>query len=64
MGFTVMSVLSIGEFTMIFVIKYFVDKDRDSARAASAESEVGRNELDNEAQPVVQEKVATRGGAL
>jgi ACS family pantothenate transporter-like MFS transporter len=57
-----MSVLSVGEFTMIFVIKYFVD--RDSRRAKAAESEVGRNELDNEAQPVVQEKVATRGGAL
>ncbi|KAN0096657.1 putative allantoate permease [Hyaloscypha variabilis] len=62
LGFTVMSVLSVGEFTMIFVIKYFVD--RDSRRAKAAESEVGRSELDDEAQPVAQEKVATGGGAL
>jgi ACS family pantothenate transporter-like MFS transporter len=56
MGFTVMSVLSVCEFAMIFVIKYFVDRDRK--RAATVESEVGRREFD-EAQPVAQEKVGT-----
>jgi MFS transporter, ACS family, pantothenate transporter len=31
MGFTVMSVLSVCEFAMIFVIKWFVDRDRKRA---------------------------------
>lgn len=30
MGFTVMSVLSVGEFTMIFVIRWFVNREKRS----------------------------------
>ena len=34
MGFTVMSVLSVGEFSMIFVIRYFVNRDKRKVVAA------------------------------
>ncbi|KAE9371716.1 putative allantoate permease [Stipitochalara longipes BDJ] len=50
MGFTVMSVLSVCEFAMIFVIKYFVD--RDSRRDAAAESGRGLRVSDADLQPV------------
>jgi MFS transporter, ACS family, pantothenate transporter len=47
MGFTVMSILSVCEFTMIFIIKWFVD--RDSKRAAAVESAIGRREFEDDA---------------
>jgi ACS family pantothenate transporter-like MFS transporter len=54
MGFTVMSVLSVCEFGMIFVIKYFVDQDRKAS--AVVESGVGRIGSDDDSQVVAQEK--------
>lgn len=54
LGFTVMSVLSVCEFGMIFVIKYFVDRDRKAS--AVVESGVGRIGSDGDSQVVTQEK--------
>jgi MFS transporter, ACS family, pantothenate transporter len=54
MGFTVMSVLSVCEFAMIFVIKYFVDRDRK--RNTTAESGIGQRELEDDAQAIAAEK--------
>jgi ACS family pantothenate transporter-like MFS transporter len=53
MGFTVMSVLSLCEFGMIFVIKYFVDRNRK--KTAIAEGSIGGGESEEE-EPVAQEK--------
>lgn len=54
MGFTVMLVLSVCKFAMIFVIKVFVNRDRK--RAALAESGIGQTESDHECRPVVERK--------
>lgn len=54
MGFTVMSVLRVCEFGMIFVIKYFVDQDKKAN--AVVESGVGRIGSDDDSQVVTQEK--------
>ena len=48
MGFIVMSVLSVCEFAMIFVIKWFVDRDWKRA--------VGRPGSDDDSLPEVEEK--------
>ena len=40
-----MSVLSVCEFAMIFVIKYFVD--RDGRRLGSTENGIGRSEFED-----------------
>jgi hypothetical protein len=39
MGFTIMSILSVGKFAMIFVMKWFVD--RGGKRDAAAETAIG-----------------------
>lgn len=47
MGFTVMSVLSVGEFTMIFVIRWFVNRDKRKA-ALKEDSEDKKAETEDE----------------
>lgn len=47
MGFTVMSVLSVGEFTMIFVIRWFVNRDKRKA-AFKEESQGKKDEVEDE----------------
>ncbi|PMD16095.1 retrograde regulation protein 2 [Hyaloscypha hepaticicola] len=49
MGFTVMSVLSVGEFTMIFVIKWFVDRVRKRDVAAETANSGGQTGDDAQA---------------
>ena len=49
MGFTVMSVLSVGEFTMIFVIKWFVVRDRKRDFAAETADSGGQTGDDAQA---------------
>ena len=49
-----MSVLSVCEFGMIFVIKYFVDRDRKAS--AVFESGVDRIGSDGDSQVITQEK--------
>jgi ACS family pantothenate transporter-like MFS transporter len=54
MGFTVMSVLSVGEFSMIFVIKWFVDRDRK--RDVAVETAISGRQIGDDAQPITLEK--------
>jgi ACS family pantothenate transporter-like MFS transporter len=54
MGFTVMSVLSVCQFGMIFVIKYFVDRDRK--RAAAVKSVISERESEDYSLPAANEK--------
>jgi hypothetical protein len=62
MGFTVMSVLSVCEFAMIFVIKWFVDRDRK--RAAVVQCGIGRRASDEDSHPSLMKNQVqqTRGG--
>ena len=63
MGFIVMSLLSVCEFAMIFVIKYFVD--RDSRRKENPENGIERSDFED-SQPVAhtREKVSSGGEAM
>lgn len=47
MGFTVISVLSVGEFTMIFVIRWFVNRDKRK-KALKEESETNKDDGEDE----------------
>lgn len=54
MGFTVMSVLSVGEFTMIFVIKWLVDRVRK--RDVAAETADSGGQTGDDAQAITLKK--------
>jgi hypothetical protein len=57
MGFTVMSVLSVGEFSMIFVIRYFVNRDKKKAVAAERiETPTPTSRRENEIQMAVNDE--------
>jgi len=43
LGFTVMSVISVGEFAMIFVMLYFVTRDKKKQAAREIETPEGQN---------------------
>jgi len=53
-GSTIMSVLSLGESTMMFVVKWFVDRDRK--RDVAAETAINVGKIEDDTQPIALEK--------